>query len=110
MAVDAVTPEQVATVVARNSTEASIETAQVYAAMNHMAKTMPGGQLPAMISDDMGSLWAMHAVPMPKLTGPEKTIKPHTLLKGRAGQFDNRSPPYQVTGRTDEALCFEDSS
>jgi hypothetical protein len=85
VAVDAVTPEQAATVVARNSTEASIETAQVYAAMNHMAKTMPGGELPSVISDDMGSLWAMHTIPMPKLTGPEKTIKAtHTPAEGTA--------------------------
>lgn len=73
--VEAATADQVATVVARNSTETSIETAQVYAAMNHMARTMPGSELPSTISDDMGSLVAMHTIPMPKLTGPEKTIE-----------------------------------
>jgi len=85
VAVDAVTAEQAATVVARHSTEGSIEAAQVYAAMNHMAKTMPGSELPSMMSDDMGSLWAMHTIPMPKLTGPDKTIKAtHTPAEGTA--------------------------
>ncbi|HSW00788.1 MAG TPA: hypothetical protein VLI39_11490 [Sedimentisphaerales bacterium] len=83
--VEAATADQVATVVARNSTEASIETAQVYAAMNHMARTMPGSELPSTLSDDMGSLWAMHAVPMPKLTGPEKPTQAiHTPAEGTA--------------------------
>jgi hypothetical protein len=85
VAVEAVTADQVATVVARNSTEASIETAQVYATMNHMAQTMPGGELPSLIADDMGSFWAMHAIPMPKLTGPEKpTQATHTPAEGTA--------------------------
>jgi hypothetical protein len=75
VSVEAVSADQVATVVARNSTEASIEMAQVYSAMNHMARSMPGGELPSMISEDVGSLWAMHAAPMPKLTGPEKPIQ-----------------------------------
>ncbi|HON90380.1 MAG: hypothetical protein KBI32_04650 [Phycisphaerae bacterium] len=73
--VEAVTVDQAATVVACDNTEASIKTAQVYAAMNHMARAMPGSELPSLIYDDMGSFWAMHAIPMPKLTGPEKRIE-----------------------------------
>jgi len=84
-AVDEVTPDQMAAVVVRNSTEASIQTAQVYAAMNHMARTMPGGELPEMIDSDAGSLWAMQTIPMPKLTGPEKpNATTHAPAQGTA--------------------------
>ena len=111
--VEAVTPDQMAGVVARNSTEASIETAQVYAVMNHMASNMPGSDVFPLIHDDPGSLWAMDAIPMPKLTGPEESIKTtHTPARGiGAGQFDNRPPSYQVTGCSARMrFCFEVSS
>jgi len=64
-------PSHVEAVIARDNTEASIQTAEVYAAMNHMSQKMPGGELSPVIAEDPGSLWAMEAIPMPKLTGPE---------------------------------------
>ena len=83
--VEGVTPGQVAVVVACNTTEASIETAQVYAVMNHMASNMPGSDVFPLIHEDQGSLWAMDAIPMPKLTGPEESMKTtHTPVEGSA--------------------------
>jgi hypothetical protein len=83
--IEAVTPEQVTTVVARTSTEASIKTAEAYAAMNYMARNMPGGELPSLIPEDPASLWVMDVIPMPKLTGPEASIKAtHTPAQGLA--------------------------
>lgn len=83
--IERVTPDQMAAVVARDSTEASIETARVYALMNRMAGHGPGGDILPLIHDDPGSLWAVDAIPMPKLTGPEESIKtPHTPAQGSA--------------------------
>jgi hypothetical protein len=82
--IDSVTPEQVVAVVARKSTEASIETAATYAVMNRVMHNAPGGDLPV-ISDDSGGLWAMDTVPMPKLTGPDESIETtHTPVQGSA--------------------------
>lgn len=69
--IEAVMPSQVEAIIARDSTQASIQTAEVYAAMNHMSQRMPGGELSPVMAEDPGSLWAMEAIPMPKLTGPE---------------------------------------
>lgn len=69
--IEAVMPSQVEAIIARDSTQASIQTAEVYAAMNHMSQRTPGGDLSPVIAEDPGSLWAMEAIPMPKLTGPE---------------------------------------
>jgi anti-sigma factor RsiW len=82
--VDAVTPNQVGAIIARTDVEASIKTAEVYAVMNHMARNMPGGELPSLIPEDPASLWAMDAIPMPKLTGgPEApTQATHTPAQG----------------------------
>ena len=56
--VEAITPEQTATIVAQNSTNASIQTAANYAIMNHMAKSMPGNEIRPLIQRDPGSLLA----------------------------------------------------
>ena len=81
--IEAVTPDQVTTVVARANTAASIKTAEAYAAMNRMARNMPGGELPSLVPEDPASLWVVDVIPMPKLTGPEKTIKTtHTPAQG----------------------------
>lgn len=80
--IEAVMPSQVEAIIARESTEASIQTAEAYAAMNHMSQKMPG-ELSPMIAEDPGSLWAMDAIPMPKLTGPEDSQPtPHTPADG----------------------------
>ncbi len=71
--IEAVTPDQMIEVVARNSTEASVETAQMYATMNQMARTMPGREIAPLIDEDTGSLFASDAIPMPKLAGPADT-------------------------------------
>ncbi len=83
--IEGVRPDQMVAVIARNSTEASVETAQAYAVMNHMANNMPGAGILPLIQEDSGSLWAMDTVPMPKFTGPEESIKtPHTPAQGSA--------------------------
>ena len=80
--IESVTPDQVAAVVAGNSAEASIETAEAYAVMNRIARNMSGGKLPS-IDGDPGSLWDV--VPMPKLTGGEEPIRTtHTPAQGMA--------------------------
>ncbi|MBP7051939.1 MAG: hypothetical protein KBE65_13070 [Phycisphaerae bacterium] len=82
--IESVTPEQIVAVVDRNSTEASIETAATYAVMNRVMRNAPGGDLPP-IADDSGGLWAMDAIPMPKLTGPERPNNAtHTPVQGSA--------------------------
>jgi hypothetical protein len=71
--IEGVTPDQMIEVVARRSTEASVETAQVYAVMNQMTRNMPGREIAPLMHEDAGSLFAADAVPMPKLAGPADT-------------------------------------
>ena len=66
--VEAVTAEQMARIVARRNTAATIETAHAYAVMNDMMQNMPGGELLSYIQEDPGSI--IVAAPRPKLTGP----------------------------------------
>jgi hypothetical protein len=73
--VEAVTPDQMALIIASNSTEASIRTAEAYAVANHMARHMPGSELRPLIHDDPGTILAMGAIPVPKLAGPESPIQ-----------------------------------
>jgi len=80
--IESVTPEQIAAVVARNSTEASFETAAAYAVMNRVVRSIPGGELPS-VHEDAGSLLAMGTVPQPKLAGPQEPISAtHTPAQG----------------------------
>jgi len=82
--IESVTPDQVAAVVARNSAEASFETAATYAVMNRLMRSVPGGEL-KLIHEDSAGLLAMDAIPMPKLTGPEEPGKAtHTPAQGMA--------------------------
>ena len=78
--VESVTPEQAAGVVAQNSTQASIETAANYAAMNRVAKNMPGSETRPLIQDDPGPLLAALSIPKPRETGPE-TSRPTTQVR-----------------------------
>jgi hypothetical protein len=66
--VDAVTPDQAASIVARASTEASVEAAEAYAAMNEIMRNTPGGEILPLIYEDTGSLLALANIPMPKMT------------------------------------------
>jgi len=70
--VEGVTPAQALGIVAQNSTQASIETAAGYAAMNRVAKSMPGREIRSLTQDDPGSLFATLSV-MPRETGPESS-------------------------------------
>ncbi len=82
--IESVTPEQAVAVVGRGTTAETIETAAVYAIMNRVIRSAPGGDLPA-ITEDSGGFWAMDTVPMPKLTGPEEpTETTHTPAQGSA--------------------------
>ncbi len=78
--VEAVTPEQAAGIVAQNSTQASIETAASYAAMNRVAKNMPGSEIRSLIPDDPRSLFATLSIPRPRETGPD-TSTPSTPVR-----------------------------
>jgi hypothetical protein len=69
--VEAVTPEQAASIVAQNSTSASVEAAAAYAVMNRMAKSMPGSELGPLLQNNPGSLLAALSIPRPKETGPD---------------------------------------
>lgn len=83
--IEAVTPDQVVTVIARDHTEASVETAEAYAVMNRLANRMPGHQIVPLLREDPGRLWAMTAVPKPKLTGGEQPKQTtHSAVQGSA--------------------------
>lgn len=82
--VEAVTPDQVALIVASDSTEASIRTAQAYAVANHMMRHIPGSEIRSLIHDDPGSLLARSVIPMPKLAGPESPIEATDTHHGMA--------------------------
>ena len=71
--VESVTAAQAAGIVAQNSTQATIEAAAGYAAMNRLAKNMPGREIRSLIQDDPGSLFAALSIPMPKETGPDSS-------------------------------------
>jgi len=71
--VEAVTPEEAVSIVAQNSTQATIEAAAGYAAMNRAAKSMPDREIRSLIQDDPGSLFAALSIPMPKETGPDSS-------------------------------------
>jgi hypothetical protein len=74
--VEAITPEQTASIVAQNSTNASIQTAANYAIMNHMAKSMPGNEIRPLIQNDPVSLFAMvDSFPQPRETGPDNATR-----------------------------------
>lgn len=76
VAVEAVTPDQAVSIIARNSTEASVEAAEAFAVMNGLAKQTPGGELLAMIGEDTGSMVAMAGIPKPRMTKPDDPTKP----------------------------------
>jgi len=72
--VEAVTPDQAAGIVAQNSTQASIETAAGYAAVNRVAKNMPGSEIRSLIQDNPSSLLAAIVIPKPRETGPDTSM------------------------------------
>jgi hypothetical protein len=74
--IEAVTPEQMAAVVAQNNTRASIDTAAHFAIMNDFAKAMPGTDLRPALQNDPGLLFALSNPPQPRETGPDNTARP----------------------------------
>jgi hypothetical protein len=73
--IEAVTPEQAVSVVARTSTQESLVTARHYAVLNGMAAAMPGQEVLAMVSDDAALTRDMVAIDdMARLAGPAKDI------------------------------------
>ncbi|MCX5644026.1 MAG: hypothetical protein NTZ17_04980 [Phycisphaerae bacterium] len=79
--VEAITPEQTASIVAQGSTKASLDTAANYAIMNHMAKNMPGNEIRPLIQTDSGSLFAAANLPQPRETGPDNTGNPKSEIR-----------------------------
>ena len=69
--VESITPEQAVGIVAQNSTKASIEAAASYAAMNRLAKNMPGSEIRPLIQYDPSVLLASASIPRPRETGPD---------------------------------------
>ncbi len=69
--IESVTPEQAAGIVAQKSTQASVDAAASYAAMNRVAKNMPGSEVRPLIQDNPSSLLAAIIIPKPKETGPD---------------------------------------
>jgi hypothetical protein len=63
--VEAVTPGQAVSIVARNSTQASVEAAERYALMNSVARNIPGSEILMAINDDTGSTPALMTIPKP---------------------------------------------
>lgn len=75
VAVEAVTPDQTFSIIARNSTEASIEAAEAFAVMNDLAGQTPGSELLAMIGEDTGSMVTLAGIPKPRMTKPDDPTK-----------------------------------
>ncbi len=71
VAVEAVTPDQTVSIIARNSTEASVEAAEAFAVMNDLARQTPGDEILAMIGEDTGSMLAFAGIPKPRMTKPD---------------------------------------
>jgi len=84
VAVEAVTADQTVSIIARSSTEASVEAAQAFAVMNDLARQTPGGELLAMIGEDTGSMLAFAGIPKPRMTKPDDPTK--TTLAPSQGQ------------------------
>lgn len=84
VAVEAVTPDQTVSIIARNSTEASVEAAEAFAVMNDLARQAPGGEILAMIGEDTGSMLALANIPKPRMTKPDDPTK--TTLAPPQGQ------------------------
>ncbi|OHB67959.1 MAG: hypothetical protein A2Y76_01195 [Planctomycetes bacterium RBG_13_60_9] len=82
--VESLTPEQAASIVAQNSTEASFEAAKGYAITNYMARNMPGGEIRPLIQDDSGTMTAMIVIPRPKETGPNDSVPASPVPHGKA--------------------------
>jgi hypothetical protein len=75
--VEAITPGQAVSIVARNTTEASIEAAESYALINGVERNIPGSEIVSLIGEDTGSAWALLTVPQPRETRPSNaTLAP----------------------------------
>jgi hypothetical protein len=81
--VEAVTPDQALTIVTREPTQASIETARNFAVANAMAQDMPGGEVLSLMRDDTASARDLATIIRPRLT---ETIT--TTLAPPQGEID----------------------
>jgi hypothetical protein len=86
--IDGVTPEQAAAVVARSTTEDSIETAQAYAAMNHLQRTAPGSEILSLIQEQTTYMPALAAIPRPVLTSNDRVEESNHAAPERMIQAD----------------------
>ncbi len=76
--VEAVTPGQAVSIVARNSTQASLEAAESYARMNGVERTIPGREIVMAINEYTGNTPAL--IPIPKPVEAAKTAASEATL------------------------------
>ena len=86
--IDGVTPEQAAAIVARGTTEDSIEAAQAYAAMNHLQRTAPGSEILSLIQEQTTYMPALAAIPRPVLTSNDRVEESNHAAPERMIQAD----------------------
>jgi hypothetical protein len=82
----AVTPEQAVSIIACNSTEASVAAAESYAVINGMAQSSPGHSILAAIDDDAGVGATLLTVPKPIEASNDKNAQ--TTLAPPQGQSE----------------------
>jgi anti-sigma factor RsiW len=73
--VESVTPEQAVAIISRDTTEASIRTAEAYALMNSVARNVPGHEVVTAIRDEAGITPGMMAIPMPAQASNDDAMK-----------------------------------
>lgn len=84
--VEAVTPGQAVSIVARNNTQASIEAAENYARMNGVERNIPGHEILMAINDYTGSTPAL--IPIPKPVEASKTASSKATLAPPQGDVE----------------------
>jgi len=75
IAVNAVTPRQIAEIAGQDTLERSIEVAKDFAALNNIADLLPGKEVLTAINDRSSAFVTTPGIPKPVLTGWPKTIK-----------------------------------
>ena len=73
--VPAVNPDQIVSILARNSTEASIQAAEGYALTNGIAQDIPGHEILKTIQDEAGGTLSLGATPRPIEASNDKTTR-----------------------------------
>lgn len=83
VAVETVTPEQTANIVAQSSAQASIRTAGDYAVLNGIAKDMSGREVLSLLNDGMDSASALSVIPRTWPTGIQPAGKTPARPEGK---------------------------